>query len=625
MFDKFKAYKALVENQTGMKIKTLQSNNGGKFVSKKFDDFLHECGIEHQTSAPYTPQQNGVAERANRTIMECTRSMICAQGLDLEFWAEAVNTEVYINNRCPTIDSKTPQEAWTDTKPDVSHLRVFGCKTFAHIPDEKRNKLESKSIPCVFLGYCEGTKAYHFMCLKTKRVIKSRDVVFLEGTEEVEGVSDKRPLSNQIEHLVVDEVDELVKDVNLISLKARPTEDVEGDESTTNSSSEEEFASSQDEGLNEPQQDDQEKGPKDNVKTSLMIGGWPPKRWNEPPWHFRKNPKPWKLNGEDAKKWEITMQEEYDSLLINNTWSLVPFPKGRKPISCKWVFKLKHGVDGEIERYKARLVARGFTQKIRLDYNETFAAVAKFVSIRCILALAAIEDMEIHQMDVKIAFFNGDLEEEIYMEQPKGFTHEGEHLACKLHKSLYGLKQSLRAWNQKLDPFLKSIEFTRSDADFNVYVAQVEDVKFFIVVNVDDLILVCNNKYKVLQVKEELSRKFEMKDLGDLHFFLGMEVERDRAQCLLYINQIGYLKEILKRFHMEDCKAIRVPLDPKTKLKKNVNKDDEMVKVSYQQVMGSLMYAMLCTRPDLAYPISVVSQHMANPSLEHWIVVKRIF
>jgi hypothetical protein len=183
--------------------------------------------------------------------------MIRAQGLDLEFWAEAVNTAVYIKNRCPikALDSKTPQEAWIGVKPDVSHLRVFGCKAFAHIPDEKRNKLEPKSIPCVFLGYCEGTKAYRLMCLETKKIIKSRDVVFLEGTEEVEGVHDKRPVSNQIEHLVVDEVDELVKDVNPISLKARLAEVVEGDESITNSSSEEEFAPSQDEGLNEPQED----------------------------------------------------------------------------------------------------------------------------------------------------------------------------------------------------------------------------------------------------------------------------------------------------------------------------------------------------------------------------------
>ncbi len=238
-------------------------------------------------------------------------------------------------------------------------------------------------------------------------------------------------------------------------------------------------------------------------------------------------------------------------------------------------------------------MVRGFIQTFGVDYNETFIPIVKFVSIHYIPGLATIENMEIHQMDVKIAFFNGDLEEGIYMEQLEGFTHEGKHLVCKLHKSLYGLKQSPRAWNQKLDVFLKSIKFVKSDADFCVYVAQIEDVKFFIMVYVGDLILACNNKDKLLQVKEKLSQKFEMKDLGDLHFFLGMEVERDRAQRLLYINQIGYLKEIFKRFCTEDYKAIGVPLDPKTKLKKNVNKDDEIVKVLYQQAMGSLMYAML--------------------------------
>jgi len=295
----------------------------------------------------------------------------------------------------------------------------------------------------------------------------------------------------------------------------------------------------------------------------------------------------------------------------------VPLPKGRKPVSCKWVFKIKHGVDGEVERYKAKLVAKGFTQTFGVDYNKTFAPIVKFVSIRCIFALAAIEDMEIHQMDVKTAFLNGDLKENIYMEQLEGFTKESEHLVCKLHKSLYELKQSPRAWNQKIDVFLKNIEFVRSDADFSVYIAQVGDVKFFIVIYVDDLILVCNNKDKLLQVKEERFRKFEMKHFGDLHFFLAMEVERDCAQRSLYINQIGYLKEIPKRFRMEDYKTIGVPLDPKSKLKKNENKDVDMVKVPYQQVVGSLMYAMLCTRSDLAYPISVVSQHMANPNLEH--------
>jgi hypothetical protein len=164
----------------------------------------------------------------------------------------------------------------------------------------------------------------------------------------------------------------------------------------------------------------------------------------------------------------------------------------------------------------------------------------------------------------------------------------------------------------------------KSDVDLSMYVAQVKYVKIFIVIYVNDLILVCNNKDKLLQVKEKLSRKFEMKDLGKLHFFFGMELERDYGR-LLYINQTGYLKEILKRFCMEDYKAIGVPLDPKRKLKKNVNKDDGMVKVHYQQVVRSLMYAMLCTWLDMAYPISAMSQHMADPSLEYWIMVKCIF
>jgi hypothetical protein len=197
VFNKFKEYKALVENQISMKIKTLRLDIGGEFVSKKFDNFLHECKIQQQTSAPYTPQQNGVAERANRTIMECVRSMIRAlEGLDLEFGAKAVNITVYIKNQCPTkaLESKAPQEAWTGRKLNVFHLRVFGYKTFVHIPNEKRSKLESKSMPCVFLGYCEGTKTYRLMCVETKRIIKSRDVVFLKGTKKVEGVHHNRPL-----------------------------------------------------------------------------------------------------------------------------------------------------------------------------------------------------------------------------------------------------------------------------------------------------------------------------------------------------------------------------------------------------------------------------------------------
>ncbi len=251
-FEKFKQYKALVENEIGHKIKVLRSDNGREFVSKKFDAFLAECGIQRQTSAPYSPQQNSVAKRANRTIMECARSMILAQGLELEFWGEAVNTAVYIKNRCPTkaIDSNTPQEAWSGRKPNVSHLRVFGCKAFAHVPYEKRNKLESKSMPCVFLGYYEGTKAYRLMCVKTKRIIKSRDVVFIEGSKEIGGVPQLEKEENVVVHEEVEGEEPLTfsQDTPLNETRMEGVQN----ESTPSSSSEEEFVVSNDNPSCEP-------------------------------------------------------------------------------------------------------------------------------------------------------------------------------------------------------------------------------------------------------------------------------------------------------------------------------------------------------------------------------------
>jgi hypothetical protein len=228
------------------------------------------------------------------------------------------------------------------------------------------------------------------MCVETKRIVKSRDVVFLEGTKKVEGVHHNRPPSKQVEHVVVDEVmndDELVKDANPISLNEGSTEGMEGHESTLNSYLEEEFATPQEEGLNEPQQDARRQKPQRQCKE------WPHDWWvgtKEVEWAtiaFSEEPQTVEeaLNGKDAKNWEMAMQEEYNSFVVNNTWSLVPLPKGRKPISCKWVFKIKHGVHGEVECYKARLVARGFTQTFEVDYNETFAPIAKFVLIRYIL------------------------------------------------------------------------------------------------------------------------------------------------------------------------------------------------------------------------------------------------
>jgi len=296
--------------------------------------------------------------------MESAKNMILAQGLNLEFWGEEVNMAVYIRNRCPTnaLDSKTPQEAWSGRKPNVSHLRVFGCKAFAHVLDEKRTKLESKSMPCVFLGYYEGTKAYRLMCVETKRIIKNRDVMFIEGSKEIGGVPHLDKEENVVVHEEVEKKEPLTfsRDTPLYETRMEGVQS----ESTPSSSSEEKFVVSNDNPSSEPSQD----VPKER----------PQRQRREWPWDwcivtkevecatiaFLEEPQNIEeaLACENSKEWECAMQEEYDSLMTNNTWTLVPLLAGRKPVSCKWVFKIKQGANGEVERYKARLVARGFTQ-----------------------------------------------------------------------------------------------------------------------------------------------------------------------------------------------------------------------------------------------------------------------
>ena len=272
------------------------------------------------------------------------------------------------------------------------------------------------------------------------------------------------------------------------------------------------------------------------------------------------------MQSEGASKWELAMQEEYNSLMANGTWELAPLPKDCKSVGCKWVFLTKKDASGHVVRYKARLVAKGYSQVAGVDFLETFAPVAKFTTIRCILALGAALDLEIHQMDVKTAFLNGELEEDIYMDQPHGFGQEGsDHLVCKLKKSLYGLKQSPRAWYQRIDSFFTKEGFTRSQADHSLYIKQTGEYLLIVLIYVDDLIILASLLAKLAWLKAKLKEEFELSDLGELKYCLGVEFERDREARTITMNQSKYIEEVLKRFNMEECKPIGTPLDVNVK------------------------------------------------------------
>jgi hypothetical protein len=627
-----------VERQSEHKIKVFRCDNGGEFISKAFDAALRKDGIARQTSAPYTPQQNGVAERANRTLVEMARAMIHAQGLGYEFWAEAVCNAAYIRNRCPTraLQDMTPEEAWSGKKPHVSHLRVFGCIAYAKVPDEKRTKLDAKATKCLMLGYCEGTKAYRLICLETQKIIKSPDVTFFEDKKALEecpsgsdGVIDFDVDKSSKPH---DEDDE-----DMVHKQAM-------EQSTTSGSLEQpkskEVVSNSIEATHSTQEEDQpNEEPRYPTRIRKPLGEW----WmnhilpqQDEDHHanvaIMDDPKTLRaaIQSHDASKWEAAMLEEYDSLIANGTWELTTLPKGRSPVGCKWVFRTKKDANGKIVRYKARLVAKGYSQVEGVDFNETFAPVVKFNTIRCILAIGATMDLEMHQMDVKTAFLNGDLEEEIYMEQPEGFVEEGqEDLVCKVNKALYGLRQSQRVWNKRINKSLVSKGFKRSHADPSLYIKQTRRYILIVLIYVDDLILLSSDKEKMSELKASLEEEYNMSDLGELHFFLGVHIERNRAARTITLHQRSYIEEVLERFGMADCKPIGTPLDAKTQLVKLSIEEyeehsSEMQGVPYKEAVGSLMYAMVATRADLAFAVSMVSQFMSRPGPMHWAAVKRI-
>ena len=512
----------------------------------------------------------------NRTLVETARSMLINANLPHRFWAEALSTATYICNRSPTkaVCGMTPHEAWTGEKPRVDGLRVFGCQVSVHIPKDERKKLESKSRKCVLLGYGTTIKGYRLYDPLKKKVFHSRDVIFNEqkcGFEE--------PSQKETQPLVYleysDESSETVEpSIPVVRQSERERRQTDFYGFRCNLSD-----------VKEPR----------SVSDALT-----------------------------SQEWVDAMEAEIDSLHDNRVWELVELPEGRKPVGSKWVYKVKMNPDGSIERCKARFVAQGYSQKEGFDYDETFSPVVRSESVRSVIALASKNGLRMHQMDITTAFLNGNLEEEVYMKQPEGFLAEGqEHLVCRLRKSINGLKQSPRCWNQALDSQLKLMGFTQSVSDPCIYTSTTEsDGLFILAVYVDDLLLAGTSQQKIAQVKADLGKRFQLKDMGELHYFLGVSVQQ-RAEGI-WIGQPAYTQAVVKRFGMEHYKPANTPVTPGTKLLKATEQSEIVDATLYQSVVGSLLHLSGWTRPDIAFAVSNVARICSSPTKEHWTVVKHI-
>lgn len=312
--------------------------------------------------------------------------------------------------------------------------------------------------------------------------------------------------------------------------------------------------------------------------------------------------------------------EEMRALEKNRTWETVDLPKGKKVVGCRWVFTTKYKSDGSLERYKARLVAKGFTQTYGIDYQETFAPVAKLNTVRVLLSLAANLDWPLQQLDVKNAFLNGELEEEVY-NAPPGFEKFFGTKVCKLKKSLYGLKQSPRAWFGRFSQFIKSQGYTQGQADHTMFTKVSHGGKrTALIVYVDDIIITGDDLLEMNNLKKSLASEFETKDLGSLKYFLGMEVARSRKGIV--ISQRKYVLDLLKDTGMSGCRPSDTPIEPNLKL--GDDKEGDPIDISrFQKLVGKLIY-LSHTRPDIAFAVSLVSQFMHSPYEKHLNAVYRI-
>ncbi|CAH9118288.1 unnamed protein product [Cuscuta europaea] len=314
------------------------------------------------------------------------------------------------------------------------------------------------------------------------------------------------------------------------------------------------------------------------------------------------------------------MMTELDALARNNTWSLVSLPPGKKAVGCKWVYRIKHKADGSIDRYKARLVAKGFTQTEGLDYFETFSPVAKLTTVRFLLALASTNNWFLHQLDIDNAFLHGDLAEDVYMKPPQGLNIPHTDLVCKLQRSLYGLKQASRNWNQKLNSALIHLGYKQSSADPSLFIKIQTDFITILLVYVDDIVLSGNNISEIQSVKQYLHQTFKIKDLGPLRFFLGLEMARSQKGIIL--NQRKYCLELINEAGLLGSKPATTPSDPNVKLladQGNVLVDSTI----FRRLIGKLLY-LTNTCPDISFSVQQLSQFVATPREPHMQAALRV-
>ena len=589
-------------------VKRFRTDNGTEFTSQDFRTLLIKNCIKHEFSAPYSPHQNGTVERSWRSIFDMARCLLLEAKLPKSLWTYAVKASAYIRNRCyNSRTGKTPYEMMTSLKPNLSNMHVFGTVCYGYVQNKK--KLDARSQQGIFLGYDTESPAYLVYYPEENDVKKIRCVKFtekfLEEKKICEPISEYpvpvyRPTSPAVPVLQIPDVGASKEG------KKKPSQDQSQEMDEPNEESSSGRYPRRDRRKPDYLKDYDTDGDLSSMARCTIDYCY---RITDIPRTYDEA-----VSSPDSTQWKNAMKEEIRALEENDTYELTPLPEGRSPVGGRWVYTVKLGPNNE-EKYKARYVAKGYSQIQDIDYQETFSPTARITSVRMLMQCAVQYNYMIHQMDVKTAYLNAEIDCDIYVAQPEGFVKSGENnekLFCKLKKSLYGLKQSGRNWNNLLHNFLLSNDFEQSFADPCVYTKFVDNVKIIIIIWVDDLMIATNCDKALHDVKMSLCNRFKMKDLGILSWFLGIEFIFDK-DCIR-MNQWKFLERILNKFKMSDCKPKSVPCDPSINNEIFFDSKDLTDAKLYREIIGSLIYLMMGTRPDICYAVTKLSQFMSRPS-----------
>lgn len=508
---------------------------------------------------------------------------------------------------------------------NINHIRIFGSTAYAHIPKQNRQKLDVKSNKYVFVGYENNSKAYRLLNLSNDKIVISRDVKFIENHND--GYSKSKTDVNQD----VNNIEEV--DINISEKQMK-------NNTSLNENIDQNINKTELDLVNEDEQDiynENENGNEQtkNVRKSKRINKGVTSKYeiydtnNKIDRKFvmknRFEPKTFQeaIECENSEKWINAMNDELTSLNNNNTWQIVPLPNGKTIVGSKWIFKIKYNADESIMKYKARVVAQGFSQKYGQDYDEVFAPVVKPTTIRILLNIASKENMEVIHYDFKTAFLNATLNEEIYMKPPDGMKNEVTNGVCKLNKSIYGLKQAAKLWNNTIDDLLKQLGFKAGEMDSCLYYKD-EKEKMYVLVYVDDILIACKNLDLIKEVEHEIKTRYNIDCLGNIKYYLGIEIIKD-YKGIYHLHQKSYIMKILKLYNMETAKSSRIPMD--VNYFKNETIENKVAFENpeiYRSAIGKLLYLSVHSRPDISVATIILARKVSNPTKGDWTELKRI-